>query len=81
MSPRSVSAEAQVNYFIGNDPGRWRREIPTYEGVGLGEVWPGVFLSLRAHGDNVEKLFTVRPGAEASRIRMRIAGRELHSGR
>ena len=41
---------------------------------GFGEVWPGVFLSLRAHGDNVEKLFTVRPGAEPSRIRMRIAG-------
>ena len=28
-------AEAQVNYFIGNDPGRWRSGIPTYEGVGL----------------------------------------------
>ena len=67
-------AEAQVNYFIGNDPARWRSGIPTYEGVSFGEVWPGVLLSLRAHGDNVEKLFTVRPGAEASRIRMRIAG-------
>ena len=67
-------AEAQVSYFIGNDPGRWRSGIPTYESVGLGEVWPGVFLSLRAHGDNVEKLFTVRPGAEPSLIRMRIAG-------
>ena len=67
-------AEAQVNYFIGNDPARWRSGIPTYEGVRFGEVWPGVFLSLRAHGDNVEKLFTVRPGAEPSRIRMRIAG-------
>ena len=67
-------SEAQVNYFIGNDPGRWRSGIPTHEGVGFGEVWPGVFLSLRAHGNNVEKLFTVRPGAEPSRIRMRIAG-------
>jgi hypothetical protein len=71
-----LRAVAQVNYFIGNDPGRWRSGIDTYEGVGLGEVWPGVFLSLRAHGDNVEKLFTVRPGAEPSRIRMRIAGAE-----
>ena len=67
-------AEAQVNYFIGNDPARWRSGIPTYEGVSFGEVWPGVFLSLRAHGDNVEKLFTVRPGAEPSCIRMRVAG-------
>jgi hypothetical protein len=67
-------AQARVNYFIGSDPGRWRSGIPTYEGVGLGEVWPGVGLSLRAYGDNVEKLFTVRPGAQPSRIRMRIAG-------
>ncbi|MGH9317456.1 MAG: hypothetical protein ACRD1P_10140, partial [Thermoanaerobaculia bacterium] len=52
-------AGAQVNYFIGNDRSRWRSGIATYETVGLGEVWPGVRLSLRAHGDNVEKLFTV----------------------
>ena len=67
-------AAAEVNYFIGNDPSRWRSGIVSYETVGLGEVWPGVRLSLRAHGDNVEKLFTVLPGAESSRIRMRVAG-------
>jgi len=68
------SAEAQVSYFIGKDPNRWRSGIATHETVGLGEVWPGVRLSLQAHGNNVEKLFTVAPGADPSRIRMRVAG-------
>lgn len=27
-------AEPQINYFIGNDPGRWRTGIPAYEGRG-----------------------------------------------
>lgn len=67
-------AVAQVSYFIGSDPERWQSGIATYETVGLGTVWPGVRLSLRAHGDNVEKLFTVAPGANMSRIRMRMTG-------
>ena len=42
--------------------------------MGLGEVWPGVRVSLRAHGHDVEKIFTVSPGADPSRIRMRVRG-------
>ena len=65
---------ARVSYFIGNDPERWRSDVSTYETVELGQVWPGVRLSLRAYGDNVEKIFTVAPGVDASRIRMRVTG-------
>ncbi len=64
----------RVSYFIGNDPARWKTSLPTFDSVSLGEVWPGVELSLRAYGNNVEKLFTVEPGADPSRIRMRVAG-------
>ena len=56
----------RVSYFIGNDPARWKTSLPTYESVSLGEVWPGVELSLRAYGNNVWKLFTVEPGADPS---------------
>jgi hypothetical protein len=67
-------AETHVSYFIGNDPARWRRGIGTYESVSLGEIWPGVSVSLKAQGKNVEKLFTVRPGADPVRIRMSVGG-------
>jgi hypothetical protein len=60
--------------FIGSDPTRWRPEIPTYERVGLGEVWPGVTVALHGRGKNVEKVFTVHPGSSADRIRLRVDG-------
>ena len=36
-----------VNSYLGNDPRRWRSGLGTYEAVSLGEVWPGVLVSLR----------------------------------
>ena len=63
-----------VSYLIGDDPARWRPRVPTFEAVGLGEVWPGVTVSLHARGKSVEKIFTVRPGTPVSRIRVRVDG-------
>ena len=67
-------SSTHVSYFLGNDSARWRSDLPTFEDVFLGEVWPGISLDLRAHGKNVEKLFTVKPNADPSRIRMKIVG-------
>ncbi len=67
-------AEAKVNYFIGNDKKKWKTGIPTYNLVSLGEVYKGVELKLKAHGNNVEKLFFVKPGSEVSQIKLKIDG-------
>ncbi|MEO8348630.1 MAG: hypothetical protein ABI610_06925 [Acidobacteriota bacterium] len=67
-------AAAQVNHFIGNDRTRWRSEVPTYERVSLGEVWPGISVELEARGGNVEKHFRVEPGSDPSKIRMAVGG-------
>jgi hypothetical protein len=66
--------QSRVSRFRGNDPARWQREAPSYGAIRLGRVWPGVEVSLHAHGTNVEKRFTVEPGVSASRIRLRIRG-------
>jgi len=70
----SDSSSTGVSYFLGDDPTRWGSGLATFEGVSLGEVWPGISLDLRAHGKNVEKLFTVDPGGDPSRIRMSVEG-------
>lgn len=73
--PRSGRpASTHVSYFVGSDPACWSTDLSTFERVSLGEPWPGISLELEAHGQNVEKLFTVSPGSDASRIRMRVAG-------
>ena len=63
-----------VSNFLGNNPARWRSYVSTYEQVSLGEVWPGVTVSLRARGRSIEKVFTVAPGASVAHIRVRVGG-------
>lgn len=64
----------RVSSFRGVDPIAWRNDIKTHSEVGLGEVWPSVTVELAARGRNVEKIFTVAPGASAQRIRVRLQG-------
>ena len=64
----------RVSSFLGADSSRWRSALPAYGSVGLGEVWKGIEVSLVARGDEVEKLFTVAPGAASESIRVRVAG-------
>jgi hypothetical protein len=68
-------AVTTVSEIRGADPAR-SRTLPTYADVSLGHVWPGVDVSLRAHGASVEKIFTVEPGAPVDRIRVRVDGVE-----
>lgn len=67
-------ASARISRFVGSDRSRWRSDLPSYDEVSLGDVWPGVSVSLRAHAGNVEKLFRLLPGARVGRIGMRVGG-------
>ena len=51
----------KVNYFKGKDSSKWQTNISTYDMVNLGEIYKGIDLKLKANGDNVEKLFYVKP--------------------
>ncbi len=67
-------AETRVNYFKGNDPEKWKTDVSTYDMVNLGEVYEGIDLKLKAYGDNVEKLFCVKPGADPEQIKVGLSG-------
>src|SRR5215468_9321070 len=69
-------AATHLSVFTGNDPTRWQRDVPSYADVDLGAVWPGISVTLAAHGNQVEKVFTVEPGAVPDAIRVRVAGAE-----
>jgi hypothetical protein len=66
-----------VSFFVGNEPARWRAHVPTAAAVTLGEVYPGIGVTLKAYGKQVEKVFTVQPGAAPTTIRVRVAGAGL----
>ena len=67
-------AITNVNYFKGKDPSKWKTNILTYDVINLGEVYEGIELKLKAHGNNVEKLFCVRQGGEIESIKMKLGG-------
>ena len=66
--------ETRVNYVKEKDPGKWRRNVPTFRSVHLGEVYKDIELELRAYGNNVEKVFTVGRGADPETIRIQVQG-------
>ncbi|WP_374008259.1 hypothetical protein [Delftia lacustris] len=63
-------AQTKISRFTG--PKSY--EAATYHNVQLGQAWPGIEVELAARGSNVEKLFHVKPHADAQRIQVRLAG-------
>jgi hypothetical protein len=62
------------NYFIGNDPARWRTGIPSYGRVRYAGVYPGVDLVYYGNQGKLEYDFVLAPSADPGRIAMRVDG-------
>jgi hypothetical protein len=67
-------AVTKVNTLHGQNPTHWKRGIPTYQRVNLGEIYEGVEVKLAVQGGSVEKLFFIKAGAKPEHIRMRMRG-------
>ncbi|WP_025807413.1 IPTL-CTERM sorting domain-containing protein [Pseudomonas chlororaphis] len=68
-------AQTKISRFTG--PKSY--QAATYHNVQLGQAWPGIEVELAARGmdgSNVEKLFHVKPHADAQRIQVRLDGAE-----
>ena len=75
LAPQGAQrADTNISEIRGTDRSHWRSHIDAYEDVRLGRPWRGIDVALRAHGDNVEKIFTLDAGADAARIRVSIEG-------
>jgi hypothetical protein len=63
-----------ANYFIGNDPARWRTGVPTWGKVRYRGVYPGVDLVYYGKQRQLEYDLVVAPGGDPGSIRLRFAG-------
>jgi len=70
IEPRAT----KVNWFKGTDPSQWYSDIPTFGAVSLERIYPGIDMVIAATGPTVEKIFTVKPGADPHAIRLSLAG-------
>src|SRR2546426_1880233 len=76
-TPRVTGVEelrGRSNYFIGNDPAKWRANVPTYAKVEYRDVYPGVNLVYYGNQRQLEFDFIVAPGADPQRIRLGVEG-------
>ncbi len=62
------------NYFIGNDPVKWQRNIPTFGGVKYRQVYSGVDLVYYGNQRQLEYDFLVAPGADPRQIELGFSG-------
>lgn len=68
--------EGKVNYFTGNDPELWHRNIPTFGRVRYSEIYPGIDVVYYGNQRRLEYDFVVGPGREVEAIALEFAGAE-----
>ena len=64
----------KVNYFIGNDPAKWRRNVPTYRKAYFKDVYPGIDVVYYGQQRELEYDFVVAAGANPKLIRFSVEG-------
>ena len=64
----------KVNYFVGNDPTKWRTNVPTFSRVQYSDVYQGVDLVYYGNQRQLEYDFVVAPGKDARAIALEFSG-------
>jgi Beta-propeller repeat len=64
----------KANYFVGNDPKKWRTNVPNYAKVKYAKVYPGVDLVYYGDQHHLEYDFSLAPGANSQQIAVRFHG-------
>jgi hypothetical protein len=63
------------NYFIGNDPANWHRDIPQFAGVRYANIYPGIDLVFYGNQGRLEYDFELAPGSDPRQVALRFAWR------
>lgn len=64
------------NYFLGNDPDRWRTSVYPVNRIKLKNVYPDIDFVVYTRGEEIEFDWLINPGADASQIQMDVQGQQ-----
>ncbi|MCA1656542.1 MAG: SBBP repeat-containing protein, partial [Actinobacteria bacterium] len=64
----------KANFLIGDDPGRWQSNLPTFGRVTYRAVYPGVDVSYHGNQGQLEYDFIVAPGTDPSVVDLGFPG-------
>ena len=65
-----------ASYLRGDDPSKWRKNIPTFGRVHYSAVYPGIDMAWYGNSAGLEYDFELAPGADANRIGLTFEGAE-----
>ncbi|HWY58881.1 MAG TPA: SBBP repeat-containing protein [Terriglobales bacterium] len=65
---------AKSNYFVGNDPRKWRRNVPSYAQVRCRNIYPNIDLLYHTSRQQLEFDFLVAPFADVSVLELSFDG-------
>src|SRR5438309_281207 len=66
----------KANYIIGNDPTKWRTNVPTYSKVHYQDLYPGIDLIYYGTQRQLEYDLVVAPGADPNQLNLAFQGAE-----
>jgi hypothetical protein len=76
-NPQIIAEATQggkVNYFIGNDPEKWKTNIPTYGAVVYKDLYKGIDLKFYGNNRQMEYDIIVKPGGDPSQVHLAYEG-------
>ena len=62
------------NYFIGNDPSRWHRDVPQFARVRYANIYPGIDVVFYGNQRQMEYDFQVAAGADPAQAQLQFDG-------
>lgn len=70
ISPTS----ATYNYFIGNDPTRWKSNVAAFDEIYFRDIYPNIDFKLYSFDQSLKYEFIAKPKADVSKIKMKYEG-------
>jgi hypothetical protein len=64
------------NYFLGNDPSKWKTDVPLYGAVRYRGLWPGVEVRFYEKEGHLEYDLVLSPGAALASVEFAVEGAE-----
>jgi uncharacterized repeat protein (TIGR01451 family) len=62
------------NYFLGNDPSKWRQGVPQFARVRYENIYPGINLVFYGNQGRLEYDFQVEPGSDPAQAQLEFNG-------
>ena len=67
-------SESYSNYYLGNDPSKWKSNVKSYQLINYKSLYPGIDMQVYSESAVLKYDLIVQPGADPSQIQLQYTG-------